>query len=539
MTLCVLTATALSVLSLGFMAARRQVMGGEIDLPAGPNTWKVTLTVQGQAEKGARVWTSAPLDVHHQHVVREKHRSGQMEARTIESKDSRRRTVLWSKKPGAHVGAFKLHAEFYCSIDLTRPTAPMEHVRQSLNAPPAKGHYLEVEPRSGPDRDQLTALACLRAGGKERLSDKARAVFDYVSREIINEPSVSKQPVGPVQCLADGSGDAAAKSSLLLALLRVQGIQARLVSGVTLIWGARQSAHTWVEAWLHDRWVPMCPFHHHYGKVPSTYLIFAVGERALVRSKRVRDLDYGFLVERCEEDQPAGARDTLPRKFFRTLSLYMLPPNEQRLVQFLLLMPVAALIICVWRNLIGMLTFGTFTPALVGLAFRDLHSLPGIVIFVGILLVGWLLRRVLDRYHLLQVPRIAFMLSMVVLMLVFCVLLANRFSLTATRYINLFPLVILTGMIERFWTLEAEDGAFASFKTLLATLLVSASITLILSLAALTRHLFRYPETLGLVMAAQLLIGRYTGYRLRELFRFKDFLNSSPRPAGEQLSTAH
>ena len=36
--------------------------------------------------------------------------------------------------------------------------------------------------------------------------------------------------------------------------------------------------------------------------------------------------------------------------------------------------------------------------------------------------------------------------------------------------------------------------------------------------------MFSYPETLGLVMAAQLLIGRYTGYRLTELFRFRDFL---------------
>ena len=34
----------------------------------------------------------------------------------------------------------------------------------------------------------------------------------------------------------------------------------------------------------------------------------------------------------------------------------------------------------------------------------------------------------------------------------------------------------------------------------------------------------RYPETLGLIIAAQLLIGRYTGYRLSELYRFRDFL---------------
>jgi hypothetical protein len=88
-------------------------------------------------------------------------------------------------------------------------------------------------------------------------------------------------------------------------------------------------------------------------------------------------------------------------------------------------------------------------------------------------------------------------------------------------------MVILTGMIERFWTLETEDGASSSFKTLLGTLIIAASISLVLSLHALVRHMFRYPETLGLIMAGQLLIGRYTGYRLSELFRFRDFLDES------------
>ena len=36
-------------------------------------------------------------------------------------------------------------------------------------------------------------------------------------------------------------------------------------------------------------------------------------------------------------------------------------------------------------------------------------------------------------------------------------------------------------------------------------------------------HMFRFPETLGFIMAGQLIIGRYTGYRLSELFRFREF----------------
>ena len=96
----------------------------------------------------------------------------------------------------------------------------------------------------------------------------------------------------------------------------------------------------------------------------------------------------------------------------------------------------------------------------------------------------------------------------------------------ATKYIPLFPIVILTGMIERFWTLEVEDGTTSSFKTLLGTMFISTTIAVVLSSKGLVGHMFRFPETLGIIMAIQLLIGRYTGYRLSELFRFRDFVHA-------------
>jgi hypothetical protein len=136
------------------------------------------------------------------------------------------------------------------------------------------------------------------------------------------------------------------------------------------------------------------------------------------------------------------------------------------------------------------------------------------------------MRRVLDSYHLLQVPRMAFMLSLVVIVLITSIVTANLRELPATRYIPVFPMVILTGMIERFWTLESEDGTASSFRTLLGTLLIAGSISLVLSSTAVVRQMLRFPETVGLIMAAQLLIGRYTGYRLTELLRFREFAES-------------
>ena len=54
---------------------------------------------------------------------------------------------------------------------------------------------------------------------------------------------------------------------------------------------------------------------------------------------------------------------------------------------------------------------------------------------------------------------------------------------------------------------------------------------MLLSLHAVVQQMFRYPETLGLIMAGQLLIGRYTGYRVMELYRFRDFLSTVPAKA--------
>jgi hypothetical protein len=348
-----------------------------------------------------------------------------------------------------------------------------------------------------------------------------------VDQEIGNEPSVNGPGISDRECLQNGAGDPAAKSRLLVALCRNRGIPARLVTGLALGRG-KESAHVWAEAWVDGRWMGMCPFYHHLDRLPLTYLVFGFGDMAMARGHNVHDLDYAFQIMHLTSADAAPDDDLGSlKKWLLAYSLDTLPPAEHSLVRFLLLLPVAALLVCVFRNLIGLNSFGTFAPALIGLAFRELYdSWRGILVFISIVLIGWGMRRLLDRYHLLQVPRKAFVLSLVVILLIVSIVAANSNGMEASRYITLFPMVILTGMIERFWTLEVEDGVASSFKTLLTTLLMAGTISVVASLEAVVTHMFRYPVTLGLIMAAQLLIGRYTGYRLSELYRFRDFVNA-------------
>lgn len=538
-TLCAITAGGLVTLSLGLMAGRYQVLGDEVLMPRGPRTWKVTMKVNGKsAGTKARLATLTPLDFDRQQIRKETFHSEEMADKPPTARHPERHQVLWSQRPGTAAGPFSVVYEFYCNVDDHGHKETPSQETQTLYAPPHRGEHLENEPLVESDDSEITALA--RRLVEERIGpfDQMQALFQHVDQQIGNEPVAGMSRVSAVACLKNGKGDAGAKSRLLVALCRNRGIPARIVTGLRLVQGNERSAHAWVEVWVRNHWLSLCPFHHHFGRVPSSYLVFGFGDLPIVRGRHVKDLDYAFLIEHTayedilENDAQPGeppAESSGLRRIVRQLSLDALPGPERRLAEFLLLLPIAALIVCIYRNVIGLRSFGTFAPALVGLAFRDLNSFPGVVVFISVVLLGWSMRRLLDRYHLLQVPRSAVMLSLVVIVLVIGVVVANHKDLEATRYIPLFPIVILTGMIERFWTLEEEDGTLASLRTLLGTLLIAASIAVLVSWSVVINHLIRFPETLGIVMALQLLIGRYTGYRLMELFRFREFIVNSEK----------
>jgi 7 transmembrane helices usually fused to an inactive transglutaminase/Transglutaminase-like superfamily len=517
--LAVVTAGLLAAASLAMMAARYRVLGPEVKRPHGPDTWKVTMLVQGRSTGGARLVTTTPLDGPCQHVVREHCHGDGFTAKPQEKPAPGRRSVQWAQRPGAKPGPFRARYDCYVTVAAPRTEGPDD-------PPPKRGEHLQGEPGIDADDPAVADLARAVTASLDAPGDQTQALYRYVEAQIADEPSLAGSALGAAECLKRGAGDSAAKSRLLAALCRSRGVPARLVTGLTLTKDDEQLPHAWVEAWVRDRWLPMCPFYRHYGRVPRTFLVFAYDDTRLARGRNVRGLACAFLVSRVPATPAAGA--SWPRRLFTALTLYHLPPAEQRLVEFLLLLPVAALVICVFRNVIGVASFGTFAPALVGLVFRDLHSLPGIAVFVGLILAGWLLRRRLDRFHLLQVPRTALLLSLVVVMLVGVIVVASRLQIAVTKSVSLFPVIILTGMVERFWTLEEEDGVRGSFRTLLGTLVIATTVALVVSIKAVVQTLFRYPEALGVVMAAQLLLGRYTGYRLSELLRFRDVLDEAP-----------
>src|SRR5262249_54310159 len=160
-------------------------------------------------------------------------------------------------------GPFRARYEFYCGIDVHRPTAPMSALTKALYAGPRPGEHLDPQSQAGTDNERVSALARKLTAGLDHPADMPEALFRYVAGEVANEPAVGGPVVSAAECLRAGSGDPGAKSRLLVALLRNRGIPARMVTGLALARGQERGAHHWVEAWVHDQWMPMCPSNHH------------------------------------------------------------------------------------------------------------------------------------------------------------------------------------------------------------------------------------------------------------------------------------
>jgi hypothetical protein len=562
--LTLVTAFVLAALSVGLMLGRWHVLGKEIDGTPGTGTWKVTLEVEGEllAAKDPTATTVLPPDFRHQHIIDESFASLNLSHEIRTAKDGGQRKAVWLPKLGAkRPQPFHLSYSFRCVTGMHRPTPGMVQRTRILDAAPtARGkggrkkktneerlQVLRPSPLIESDHPDVEELADRLVGDTKDARARARALFDYVAG------LEDGRADGALDCLREKAGSAAGKARLLVALCRNEHIPARPVSGLVLTEGA-PPLHTWAEVWVENYWLPMDPTHHHFGaaRFPDNYLVLQLGDQpvsatgARVRATRLAVID---LHESLASGTPPPSA---ARRVWRRLSLANLRPEEQVWVKFLLLLPVAAVVVCVFRTVVGISTFGTFGPALLGLVCRDVSDFPwALGLFVGIMLTGWLIRKVLDRYHLLMVPRIAVLLTCIVCLLVLALALLGPDAGATRGYVALLPLIILTHMVERFWTVETEDGTAASFKTLLGTVVVAVAVTFVVNfdlpvngVARLLGHgpvvtpdwmrtaLFRYPEALGLCLAGQLVIGRYTGYRLTELFRFRDLLWEESPPGG-------
>jgi hypothetical protein len=488
----------------------------------GDSVWRLTYDVAFHATKsGVTVRAAVPRDTVHARVFRQELRySGLSTERLRPSRTGTREVSVSTQRNGDfHLAArFDLHLSPKTEFRTTRADATLTAEERA--------HYLRSTRAIQVEAPVVAeALQRLRdaPGGKPALMVR---LFDYCHNEIARGRADAPSDASAV--LSRRIGTPLGRAQALVALARAAKIPARMVVGFEVRQETSDLTPTvWVEALTNQQWDAYDPENGYAptdvaaAALPHNFLPARHDGTEIIHAPDRKGMQVKYSLLRLPP--PGGNLARRGQRLVDILDLTRLPLEMHEVLSLMLLIPIGALVTAVFRTLIGMQTFGTFTPTLLALSFVYSDWRTGLVVFVVVVALGLIARKLVDQLKLLMVPRLSAILTLVVICIVFSVSLLDYYRLTPSAQAVLLPMVILTSTIERFFVTTEEDGVQFSLQLLAGTVVLAFLCYLVLRWEAVGRLLLIYPEVHFVTLALLVIIGRYTGYRLTELWRFRDF----------------
>ncbi|MBF4255031.1 inactive transglutaminase family protein [Vibrio anguillarum] len=282
----------------------------------------------------------------------------------------------------------------------------------------------------------------------------------------------------------------------------------------------RQTIQHMNEIWNGDQWVLFNP---ETGTQPNhpNLLVWDESNVSLLDVTGGQNSQVHFTMLSQDVSPQTATNNKIEADKLLNFSIHSLPLEEQAMFKTIMLIPIGALIVVFLRVIIGLKTSGTFMPVLIAVAFVQTQLLTGIVGFLLIVGTGLIIRSYLSKLNLLLVARISAVIITVILIISVFTVVAFKIGLTEGLSITFFPMIILSWTIERMSILWEEEGAKEVILQGGGSLFTSVLIYLGMTNSYVQHLTFNFIGLQLIVLAAILLLGTYTGYRLTELRRFK------------------
>ncbi len=365
---------------------------------------------------------------------------------------------------------------------------------------------------------EKVAAEALLAPIRQHSADVETFIRETIQR--VNNPNDDN-----VKLLFSGNDSVGNKARIIELLLSIAHVPMERVHTIRLVDDQPQSPELWLRSYNGSEWLYFSPQTGEQG-LPSDRMIWWTGDEPLVNLEGGKKAKVTFSLNNSELNaiQLAKRTDAKTDINFLEYSLYGLPLQTQQTYQILIVLPLGVMLILILRNLGGLQTLGTFTPVLIALAFRETQLGFGIMLFTVITALGLSLRSYLEHLKLQMLPRLSVVLTFVVILIAVISLFSHKLGLERGLSVALFPMVILTMTIERLSITWEERGGGHAFKVAIGTLFCATLAYLLMSIPEVIYFMFTFPAVLLIMIGFMLAMGRYRGYRLTELFRFKAFL---------------
>jgi len=513
-------ALVLALTGIGLVAYKVEFAGyslGDI-LPAVAYDVRAVVTLEGH-EEPVRIRTFLPRSDERQTVREESSESGDLKE-SLKDLDGNRE-ISWES--GAVQGSRRIILNYRIAARALRYELP-EEIPIPARPPLDLEGTLRPTKNIQSDEPELGDLLSKIAPEPRTVNGTLRAIFDYTHDEL--DPVPFRGTTDALTAVRLGQGSCNGKSRVFVALARRAGIPARLVGGLILTSGSKRTSHQWAEAWINGVWVPFCPLNGHFAEIPASYVRLYTGDEALFTHTANINFDYIFHIRRRLVARSAldGMTDSPPWASARLWELLGRIGIPLDLLRVLVMLPLGAMVTVIFRNVVGLRVFGTFFPALIAVACRGAGLGWGLLGLSIVLLIVGVARLFLDRMNLLHTPKLAIMLTLVILAMIALSASAVAYDIGTLAYISLFPIAVMTLTTERFALTIEEEGWGRAVLVSLQTIVVVAACYLVMESSALQAVFLAFPELLLAVIAVDLWLGRWMGLRLVEYSRFGSLL---------------
>lgn len=474
-------------------------------LPAGDRAFSVVLNINLNAkEPGALLRIPPPWETEHaRHYAQTLIHPGMRQRRTRADKQ-KRDIVLVSTR----TGDITVKVQYDLHISQLRRPGP----KRPALAEEDRASWLTPEagiPIDSPLVNSILDNVVLDNPETAMLVDR---LFDQASERIrITQKGSDDGGVA----LQRQRGSAIGAHHALVALLRSAHLPARMVSGLNLSATAEKQPVYWIEVYYQDRWHPLDVVGGHQKGLPPDYIPLRKGSEGLLESENAIIKNSYWQIQPTAP--PQGLLVSGTPHVLDFLDLTRLTPASREVLALLLLLPLGALGTEFLRQIIGIRTYGTFTPTLLALGIVFVDWLTALITFTLVTLLGVIGRAMLPKLGLSRVPRLSIVFTLVATIMAFVVSLLTHYNPAVDSAVVLLPIVILTMLVDRIYTIADERGPVIALIRLGWTVLAALLSLAILLQSSWGEWLLAYPEAHALTITAIILLGQYKGKRLNSL----------------------
>lgn len=209
---------------------------------------------------------------------------------------------------------------------------------------------------------------------------------------------------------------------------------------------------------------------------------------------------------------------------------------DPEVLVFLVTLPLVITVIGFAKYIMGFKSFGIYVPVIITYMFYQFSRIDGETVSIiqglkyGLFMIAivfissYVSYKIIKPLALHYYSKLAIVTTTVTLSLLLVLFILDLINREGILRVDIFSLILIASISERFTNLLASKQNQIALMLSLQTILLGMLCFFIISSPDVHTLFLRYPWLILLSFPINYVIGRFTGLRITEFFRFKDLI---------------